>query len=147
VVKDKSLYQKGQKYGFENTKAYVLYRDGHTWLPKKTPKTVQGHDFPEPSVPKALPYGIYDIALNQGFVNIGTDHDTGAFAVASIRGWWFTQGQYDYPAISKLLITADGGGSNGSRLRAWKFELQKLAEDIAIPIQNFSFPPRYKQVE
>jgi transposase len=117
------------------------YNKGTQWLNKKTPKKVQGHDFPDPSVPKALPYGIYDISSNSGFVNIGTDHDTGAFAVASIRGWWVNQGKIDYPNLSKLIVTADGGGSNGSRLRAWKYELQILADEIEKPIQICHFPP------
>ena len=73
------------------------YNKGQKWLPKKQPILVQGHDFPDPSVPRAFPYGIYDIKLNNGFVNIGTDHDTGAFAVASIRGWWINQGSFEYP--------------------------------------------------
>jgi hypothetical protein len=107
----------------------------------KKPKKVQGHDFPDPSVSRALPYGVYNINLNNDFVNIGTDHDTGAFAVASIRGWWFNYGKFEFSNITKLLITADGGGSNGSRLRAWKFELQKLAEELLIPIQVCHFPP------
>jgi transposase len=102
------------------------YNKGQQWLPKKNPIPVLGHDFPDLLVPRALPYGIYDLNLNTGYVNIGTDHDTGAFAVASIRGWWVNQGNFEYPSITRLLITADGGGSNGSRLRAWKFELQKL---------------------
>ena len=117
------------------------YNKGRQWLKSKNPKTVQGHDFPDPSVPRALPYGIYDINLNSGFVNIGTDHDTGAFAVASIRGWWVNQGHIAYKNLSSLMITADGGGSNGSRLRAWKYELQNLAEEIGVPIQVCHFPP------
>ena len=102
---------------------------GQQWRPAKNPKKVQGHDFPSPDVPRAYPYGIYDLGRNAGFVNVGTDHDTGAFAVASIRGWWRHEGRGLYPKAHKLLITADGGGSNGWRLRLWKFELQKLAAD------------------
>ena len=79
----------------------------------KTPSRVQGHDFPSPEVPRAYPYGIYDIGRNAGFVNVGTDHDTGAFAVASIRGWWRAEGRGIYPHAKTILITADGGGSNG----------------------------------
>ena len=90
---------------------------GQQWLPAKHPQRVQGHDFPGPEVPRAYPYGIYDLARNAGFVNVGTDHDTGAFAVASIRGWWRFEGRKLYPAAQTLLITADGGGSNGWRLR------------------------------
>jgi transposase len=117
------------------------YNKGQQWRIKKNPLKVQGHDFPNPSIPRALPYGIYDIGLNSGFVNIGTDHDTAAFSVASIRGWWINSGQCEYPNISKLLITADSGGSNGARLRTWKFELQKLADELMVPIQISHFPP------
>lgn len=114
---------------------------GQQWRPAKSPKKVQGHDFPSPDVPRAYPYGIYDIGRNAGFVNIGTDHDTGAFAVASIQGWWRHEGRRLYPKAGKLLITADGGGSNGWRLRLWKLELQKLADQISKPISVCHFPP------
>ena len=114
---------------------------GRQWLPKKSPQKVQGHDFPDPSVPRAYPYGIYDLGHNHGFVNVGTDHDTGAFAVASIRGWWRAEGRRLYPAARQLLITADGGGSNGYRLRLWKLELQKLADATALSIRVCHFPP------
>jgi len=96
---------------------------GKQWLPAKKPVKVNGHDFPSPDVPRAYPYGIYDLARNTGFVNVGMDHDTGAFAVASIRGWWRSEGRSLYSKARALLITADGGGSNGSRLRLWKLEL------------------------
>jgi len=102
---------------------------------------VQGHDFPAPSVPRAYPYGVYDLARNKGFVNVGTDHDTGAFAVASIRGWWRFEGHRLYPRARRLLITADGGGSNGYRLRVWKLELQKLADATTLAIEVCHFPP------
>ncbi|MDN5872563.1 MAG: ISAzo13 family transposase, partial [Nitrococcus sp.] len=114
---------------------------GQQWRPAKSPTKVQGHDFPSPDVPRAYPYGIYDLGRNTGFVNIGTDHDTGAFAVASIRGWWHHEGKKLYPNAGKLLITADGGGSNGWRLRLWKFELQNLADHIGMPISVCHFPP------
>ncbi|EQD60385.1 Rhodopirellula transposase family protein, partial [mine drainage metagenome] len=100
---------------------------GQQWRAAKQPLAVQGHDFPGPEVPRAFPYGIYDIGRNAGFVNVGTDHDTGAFAVASIRGWWRSEGRRIYAEAKTILITADGGGSNGWRLRLWKLELQKLA--------------------
>src|SRR2546423_11069977 len=103
-------------------------KSGQQRVSAKNPLQVQGHDFPTPEVPRAYPYGIYDIGRNTGFVNIGTDHDTGAFAVASIRGWWRQEGQRLYPAATTLLITADAGGSNGWRLRLWKLELQKFAD-------------------
>ena len=114
---------------------------GQQWLPAKQPINVQGHDFPNPQVPRAYPYGIYDLARNAGFVNVGTDHDTGEFAVASIRGWWRHEGKKIYPGAQKLLITADAGGSNGSRLRLWKLELQKLADETGLSISVCHFPP------
>jgi len=105
---------------------------GRQWRPAKTPRRVNGHDFPSPSVPRAYPYGIYDLRYNRGFVMVGTDHDTGAFAVASIRGWWRFEGRRLYTKSQELVITADAGGSNGSRLRLWKLELQKLADDTGL---------------
>ena len=118
-----------------------FHNAGQQWRPAKRPRTVRTHDFPTPDVPRAYPYGIYDIGRNTGFVNVGTDHDTGAFAVASIRGWWRYEGRRLYPAAPKILITADGGGSNGWRLRLWKLELQRLADDIGVPIAVCHFPP------
>ena len=114
---------------------------GRQWRPQKTPIKVQGHDFPGPDVPRAYPYGIYDIERNRGFVNVGTDHDTAVFAVASIRGWWRHEGRRQYPAATDILITADGGGSNGSRLRLWKLELQRLADETSLSISVCHFPP------
>ena len=114
---------------------------GRKWLPKGTAHTVNGHDFPDSAVPRAYPYGIDDIGSKKGVVTIGTDHDTAAFAVASIRGWWRHTGRQEYPRARWLLITADGGGSNGYRHRLWKVELQKLAEEIGIPIRVCHFPP------
>lgn len=114
---------------------------GRQWLTAKSPKQVQGHDFPSPEVPRAYPYGIYDIGRNVGFVNVGTDHDTGAFAVASIRGWWRAQGRRIYPHTRSILITADGGGSNGWRLRLWKLELQNFADQAGINVSVCHFPP------
>ena len=87
------------------------HNQGHQWRKQGTTEKVRGHDFPGPEVPRAYPYGIYDLGRNAGFVNVGTDHDTGAFAVASIRGWWRTEGRRLYPRAERLLITADGGGS------------------------------------
>jgi hypothetical protein len=114
---------------------------GRQWRRSKSPALVQGHDFPAPSVPRAYPYGVYDLARNKGFVNVGTDHDTGAFAVASIRGWWRFEGHRLYPQARRLLITADGGGSNGYRLRVWKLELQKLADAAPLALEVCHFPP------
>ena len=114
---------------------------GRQWRKKKSPKPVNGHDFPDPSVPRAYPYGIYDVGRNKGFVNVGTDHDTAAFAVASIRGWWRSEGKRLYPKARRLLITADGGGSNGYRLRLWKLELQNMANTTGLSIIVCHFPP------
>jgi hypothetical protein len=114
---------------------------GKQWLPEKEPLKVNGHDFPSPDVPRAYPYGIYDLARNTGFVNVGTDHDTGAFAVASIRGWWRREGKSLYSEARQLVITADGGGSNGSRLRLWKLELQKFSDETGLSISVCHFPP------
>lgn len=115
--------------------------DGRQWLEGKTAKKVKGHDFPHPSVPRAYPYGVYDMGRNRGFVNVGTDHDTGEFAVASIRGWWRAEGRHIYNSSKDLLITVDGGGSNGWRLRLWKRELQKLADETGLKISVCHFPP------
>ena len=123
---------------------------GQQWLPAKQPRKVKGHDFPGPEVPRAFPYGIYDLGCNAGFVNVGTDHDTGAFAVASIRGWWHFEGRQLYPDADTLLITADGGGSNGSRLRLWKLELQALADETQLALSVCHFPPstsKWNQIE
>lgn len=114
---------------------------GQQWLPSRSPTIVNGHDFPDPASPRAYPYGIYDLGRNEGFVNVGTDHDTGAFAVASIRGWWRREGRHLYPKAGALLITADGGGSNGSRLRLWKLELQKFCDETGLSISVCHFPP------
>jgi hypothetical protein len=114
---------------------------GRQWLPGKQPRQVNGHDFPSPEVPRAYPYGIYDLGRNAGFVNVGTDHDTGAFAVASIRGWWRFEGRQLYPATDQIVITADGGGSNDWRLRLWKLELQKFADETGLSLSVCHFPP------
>lgn len=115
--------------------------EGRQWRKTKTAKRVQGHDFPQPHVPRAYPYGIYNLGRNTGFVNVGTDHDTATFAAASIRGWWRYEGQRLYPSTTQVLITADGGGSNGYRLRLWKWELQRLADQIGLAIMVCHFPP------
>jgi hypothetical protein len=114
---------------------------GRQWRQQGTGERVKDHDFPDPSVPRAYPYGVYDLGKNAGFVNVGTDHDTASFAVASIRGWWRYEGRSLYPAAKNLLITADGGGSNGYRLRLWKVELQQLADQTGLAITVCHFPP------
>jgi len=118
-----------------------FHNSGRQWRGKGTAEQVAGHDFPDPSVPRAYPYGIYDLGQNTGFVNVGTDHDTATFAVASIRGWWRAEGRRLYPRTTRLLITADGGGSNGYRLRLWKWELQHLADQTGLEIAVCHFPP------
>jgi len=115
--------------------------NGRKWHSKDDAPKVQGHDFPGPDVPRAYPYGIYDLANNTGHVVIGIDHDTGQFAVASIRGWWRAEGRHLYRNPKRLLITADGGGSNGCRLRLWKRELQRLSNELNIPVSVCHFPP------
>ena len=118
------------------------YRNGgREWHRKGEAVKVNVHDFPGPEVPRAHPYGVYDLARNRGFVNVGTDHDTATFAVASIRKWWRAQGRRAYPNAKRLLITADAGGSNGSRLRLWKWELQRWADELRLPISVCHFPP------
>ena len=114
---------------------------GRNWHRKGEAPRVNGHDFPDPEVPRAYPYGVYDLKRNEGFVNVGSDHDTAQFAVASIRAWWLQVGRRAYPRSKRLLITADAGGSNGSRLRLWKWELQRLADDTGLPIEVCHFPP------
>jgi Rhodopirellula transposase DDE domain len=114
---------------------------GREWQPTGTPEPVRVHDFPSDAVGKAIPYGVYDMARNEAWVSVGRDHDTPAFAVASIRQWWTMMGRAAYPEARALLITADAGGSNGYRSRTWKQELQHLADDLRLPIHVSHFPP------
>jgi len=114
---------------------------GREWPPKGTPEEVRVHDFVIPALGRVSPYGVYDLAANAGWVTVGIDHDTAAFAVASIRRWWQEAGQARYPSAPRLLITADGGGSNGSRLRLWKWALQQLADETGLTIGVCHFPP------
>jgi transposase len=115
--------------------------NGRELRPKGDPQEVRVHDFIIPELGRANPYGIYDIANNTGWVSVGVDHDTAAFAVESIRRWWNSMGQAVYPKASRLLITADSGGSNGSRVRLWKVELQKLADETGLRIAVSHLPP------
>lgn len=118
------------------------YKNGGKELrPKGEPEQVKVYDFVDKNLGRANPYGVYDIANNFGWVSVGTDHDTASFAVATIRRWWFGMGKELYPDARELLVTADGGGSNGSRVRLWKLELQKLANELGIPIRVSHFPP------
>jgi transposase len=114
---------------------------GREWQPEGQPEPVRVYDFIIPGLGRDTPYGIYDMARNSGWVNVGTDHDTAAFAVASIRRWWDSMGRASYPRAKRLLITADGGGSNGSRVRLWKVELQRLADEAGLEVSVCHFPP------
>jgi transposase len=114
---------------------------GRELRPKGDPEKVRVHDFIDKELGRATPYGIYDIGRNSGWVSVGVDHDTAEFAVQSIRRWWRSMGQQTYPRAKRLLITADCGGSNGSRLRLWKWELQKLADETGLRIAVCHFPP------
>jgi hypothetical protein len=115
--------------------------NGQEWMPQGKPERVQVHDFPDAKVGKAIPYGIYDVAADTGWVSVGQDHDTSAFAVATLRRWWTSVGQIAYPATDRLLICADGGGSNGYRVRAWKTELAALATATGLTITVCHLPP------
>ena len=114
---------------------------GQQWRPKGQPAATHTHDFPQDSLGKAVPYGVYDLTADAGWVNVGTDHDTAAFAVESIRRWWKAAGHGGYPQARRLLITADAGGSNGYRTRAWKAELAALAVETGLEITCCHFPP------
>jgi hypothetical protein len=116
---------------------------GREWRPKNQPEQVRVHDFEirEPDQGKVAPYGVYDLGRNVGWVSVGVDHDTAAFAVESIRRWWRWMGRPAYPKARRLLITADSGGSNGARVRLWKWELQKLADETELEISVCHFPP------
>ena len=115
--------------------------NGAEWEPEGRPVQVNDHDFPDKELGKAVPYGVYDVAANTGWVNVGTDGDTAAFAVESIRRWWQAVGQPGYPGAGRLLITADAGGSNGYRTRAWKAQLAALAAETGLDITVCHFPP------
>jgi transposase len=114
---------------------------GREWAPQGQPEEVRVYDFPIAGLGRATPYGVYDLGQNAGWVNVGMDHDTAAFAVESIRRWWAGVGQHQYPEAKRLLISADGGGSNGSRVRLWKWELQQLADETGLTITVCHLPP------
>jgi transposase len=140
------VYQSaGQPVISVDTKKKELVGDfkngGRELRPQGDPEPVRVHDFVIPELGKATPYGVYDVTHNLGWVNVGIDHDTATFAVESIRRWWQLMGQPLYPQARQLLITADGGGSNGSRLRLWKVELQKLADETGLAIAVCHLPP------
>ena len=114
---------------------------GREWQPKRTPDKALVHDFPQDAVGKAIPYGVYDMGRNEAYVSVGRDHDTPAFAVASIRQWWISMGRPAYPAATEIFITADAGGSNSYRTRAWKVELQRFADEFGLRTFVSHFPP------
>lgn len=141
----KAFQRQGQPVVSVDTKKKELvgqYRNGgREWQPKGKPEEVKVHDFIDKGLGKAIPYGVYDMAANNGWVSVGVDHDTAEFAVETIRRWWNRMGIRVYPQAKKLLITADGGGSNGRRCRLWKVELQRLADEIGLSISVCHFPP------
>jgi len=114
---------------------------GREWQPKGEPERVDVHDFPTDAIGKAIPYGVYDVAAVHGFVNVGVDHDTPKFAVTSIESWWHHVGAARYPDAHEIFITADAGGSNSYRARAWKYELQGLADKLGLSFRVSHLPP------
>jgi DDE family transposase len=141
----KAALAAGQPVISVDTKKKELVGDykavGREWEPTGEPVQVQGHDFPDPEVPKAVPYGVYDIANDEGYVSVGISGDTAQFSVASIRAWWEHLGRERFPDASRLTITADCGGSNNPRVRLWKVELQNLADEIGLELEVCHFPP------
>jgi hypothetical protein len=141
----KRFDRRGQPAISVDTKKKELVGDfkngGREWRPAGQPEEVRVHDFQDKTLGKAIPYGVYDIVNNQGWVNVGINHDTAQFAANSIRTWWWQMGQRRFPRATELLITADGGGSNSSRSRLWKLALQGLADDLGLKLFVCHFPP------
>jgi DNA-binding phage protein len=141
----KTFQKQGQPVVSVDTKKKELvgqFRNGgREWAPQGQPEEVDVHDFPSKALGKVIPYGVYDEATNTGWVSVGVDHDTAEFAVETVRRWWRQMGSQAYPKAQRLLITADGGGSNGSRCRLWKVELQRLADETGLRISVCHFPP------
>jgi hypothetical protein len=141
----KAFQRQGQPVVSVDTKKKELvgqFRNGgREWQPMGQPERVKVHDFPEKALGKVIPYGVYDMAANTGWVSVGVDHDTAEFAVETLRRWWHHMGHEAYPQATRLLITADGGGSNGSRCRLWKGELQKWADELGLQLSVCHFPP------
>ena len=137
--------QRGQPVISVDTKKKELIgqfkNTGREWRPKGEPEEVDVHDFPDPQMGKVIPYGVFDLSENEGWVSVGIDHDTAQFAAQAIGRWWKKMGVKRYPGAKELLITADGGGSNGSRCRLWKVALQELALRVQMPIHVCHFPP------
>ncbi len=143
--KAKTFQQNNQPVISVDTKKKELVGDfknnGRAYRPKAEPEHVRVHDFIIPELGRAIPYGVYDVSKNEGWVNVGIDHDTAEFAVETIRKWWVKMGKGKYPGANELFITADGGGSNGSRSRLWKMELQKLSSETGLTIHVSHLPP------
>ncbi len=143
--KVRSLQRRGQPVVSVDTKKKEMvgkYRHGGTeWQPHGRPEKVKSKDFPNKELGKVSPYGVYDLTANEGWVNVGITHDTAEFAAESIRRWWYRMGRRVYPDARELLLTADGGGSNGSRTRLWKVCLQRLANELGLTISVCHFPP------
>src|SRR6266700_3798963 len=141
----RAFQQRGQPAISVDSKKKELVGDfkngGREWQPAGHPEQVRVHDFLDKQLGKAIPYGVYDLAANQGWVSVGIDHETAAFAVASVRHWWEQLGGPRYPSATELLITADSGGSNSSQSRRWKTELQRLADETGLRITVCHFPP------
>jgi transposase len=137
--------KRGQPAISVDTKKKELVGDfkngGREWRPQGDPEEVRVHDFLDKELGKVIPYGVYDMLNNQGWVSVGIDHDTAQFAVGSIRRWWVEMGQERFPAARELLITADGGGSNGHRSRLWRVSLQELADELGLKLHVCHFPP------
>ena len=140
-----TFQRQGQPAISVDTKKKELVGDfknaGQEWRPRGQPEEVRVHDFRDPTMPKAIPYGVYDLTRNEGWVSVGIDHDTARFATASIARWWRKMGRKCYPQARELLITADCGGSNSSRTRLWKVALQELADDLGLRLTVCHFPP------
>ena len=141
----KRFQQRGQPVISVDTKKKELVgpykNNGREWQRKGEPERVDIHDFPDPELGKVIPYGVFDMSRNEGWVSVGIDHDTAQFAAQAIARWWHKMGAKRYPSAKKLLITADGGGSNGSRCRLWKVALQALSQRLGLPIYVCHFPP------
>ena len=145
AARTKSNQEEGQPVISVDTKKKEivgLYKNGgKAYRPKGDPVKVKVHDFMDKELGKVAPYGVYDLTSNEAWVNVGTDHDTSVFAVESIRRWWYVMGRERYPDAKRLMITADSGGSNGARVRLWKVELQKFANETGLEIFVSHFPP------
>jgi hypothetical protein len=137
--------QQGQPVVSVDAKKKELVGDfkqgGREWHPKGQPERVRVHDFEDKQLGKAIPYGVYDVTANAGWVSVGTDHDTAEFAVETLRRWWYQMGRHAYPRARQLLVIADGGGSNGWRTRLWKVALQRLADELGLRIAVSHLPP------